>query len=100
MKGTLVVWGHIIDKGIPDAARIIEDFVEQAVEGTVTGWNFELGNAMKTMDHPDFDVEDGQYVLVMRDFRDPEAFFNRTFKLYKLERVDADGKHICVKEYK
>jgi hypothetical protein len=97
MKGTLRVHKLILEHGCPEIIEVINTFIDQA--STVTCWMFEPGTAMKNMDHPDFDVEDARYVLVIKDFRDPDAFFNRTFRLDKLLRVDEAGKHITVKEY-
>lgn len=98
MKGTLAVAGTLIQNSVPEIVAVIKAFIEQ---GTVEqlAEDAELTEYI-VLDHPDFDVENGRYVLVIKDFRDPAAFYNRMHKLYKLERVDADGKHICVKEYK
>jgi hypothetical protein len=98
MRGILVVARSILEAAAPEMQQRVVDFTDQGVV-TMTR-NVDASTTEIHLDHPDFDVEDGRYVLVMKSLRDPAQFMNRHFKITRLQRVDsAAGKFTTVKDY-
>ena len=96
MKGILVVGAGVMKNVRADVRALIDDFVARG--SLISGFDNAI-TSERVVDHPDFDVEDATYTLVVRDFPDPDALYLRAFKLSKLQRIDPTGKFITVKDY-
>jgi hypothetical protein len=98
MHGTITIASTLVERGHPDVVRLVHDFVRRGVlleqrhhgkQQTIT----------YTLDHPDFDVQGGEYGLVVTTHRDPAHDLRHGFRLWKLQRVNSDGTSSTVKEY-
>lgn len=97
MRGVLVIARSILEQSAPEMQQQVVDFTNRGVV-TMTR-NVDAGTTEIHIDHPDFDVEDAQYILVLKSARDAAQFFNRTFKVTKLQRITEQGKFVTVKDY-